>query len=135
MQTAEWARLVAYDTEVASDVRGAAFSAWAAHPTLTVGYLADLYGELSEAFLKRQAIYAIYQRAGSDSTAPRVLMELIRDEPDQEVRERGIYWLGRTESEEAVDFLLELLRPPAVDSVVADSLPPSAIDTLPRRPG
>ena len=135
MQTAEWARLVAYDTEVASNVRGAAFSAWAAHPTLTVGYLADLYGELSEAFLKRQAIYAIYQRAGSDPTAPRVLMELIRDEPDQEVRERGIYWLGRTESEEAVDFLLELLRPPAVDSVVADSLPPSAIDTLPRRPG
>ena len=135
MQTAEWARLVAYDTEVASNVRGAAFSAWAAHPTLTVGYLADLYGELSEAFLKRQAIYAIYQRAGSDPTAPRVLMELIRDEPDQEVRERGIYWLGRTESEEAVDFLLELLRPPSVDSVVVDSLPPSAIDTLPKRPG
>ena len=135
MQAAEWARLVAYDTEVASNVRGAAFSAWAAHPTLTVGYLADLYGELSEAFLKRQTVYAIYQRAGSDPIAPRVLMELIRDEPDQEVRERGIYWLGRTESEEAVDFLLELLRPPAVDSVVADSLPPSAIDTLPRWPG
>lgn len=135
MQTAEWARLVAYDTEVASNVRGAAFSAWAAHPTLTVGYLADLYGELSEAFLKRQAIYAIYQRAGSDPAAPRVLMELIRDEPDQEVRERGIYWLGRTESEEAVDFLLELLRPPATDTLIVDSLPPSAIDTLPRRPG
>lgn len=117
MQTAEWARLVAYDTEVSSDVRGAAFSAWAAHPTLTVAYLADLYGELPEAFLKRQAIYAIYQRAGSDPTAPRVLMELIRNEPDQEVRERGIYWLGRTESEEAVDFLLELLRPPATDTV------------------
>ncbi|WP_419861634.1 tetratricopeptide repeat protein [Candidatus Palauibacter sp.] len=135
MQTAEWARLLAYDTEVSSDVRGAAFSAWAAHPTLTVAYLADLYGELPEAFLKRQAIYAIYQRAGSDPTAPRVLMELIRNEPDQEVRERGIYWLGRTESEEAVDFLLELLRPPSVDSVVVDSLPPSAIDTLPKRPG
>lgn len=117
MQTAEWARLLAYDTEVSSDVRGAAFSAWAAHPTLTVAYLADLYGELPEAFLKRQAIYAIYQRAGSDPTAPRVLMELIRNEPDQEVRERGIYWLGRTESEEAVDFLLELLRPPATDTV------------------
>lgn len=117
MQTAEWARLLAYDTEVSSDVRGAAFSAWAAHPTLTVAYFADLYGELSEAFLKRQAIYAIYQRAGSDPTAPRVLMELIRNEPDQEVRERGIYWLGRTESEEAVDFLLELLRPPATDTV------------------
>ena len=122
MQTAEWARLLAYDTEVSSDVRGAAFSAWAAHPTLTVAYLADLYGELPEAFLKRQAIYAIYQRAGSDPTAPRVLMELIRNEPDQEVRERGIYWLGRTESEEAVDFLLELLRPPATD-------------TVPKRPG
>ena len=117
MQTAEWARLLAYDTEVSNDVRGAAFSAWAAHPTLTVAYLADLYGELPEAFLKRQAIYAIYQRAGSDRTAPRVLMELIRNEPDQEVRERGIYWLGRTESEEAVDFLLELLRPPATDTV------------------
>ncbi len=133
MQTAEWARLVAYDPEVASNVRGAAFSAWAAHPTLTVAYLADLYGELPEAFLKRQAIYAIYQRAGSDPAAPRVLMELIRNEPDQEVRERGIYWLGRTESEEAVDFLLELLRPPATDTVPL--LRPPATDTVPKSPG
>ncbi len=117
METAAWARSVAFDPEVSSDVRGAAFSAWAAHPTVTVAYLEDLYGQLSEAFLKRQAIYAIYQRAESDSSAPGVLMELIRNEPDHEVRERGIYWLGRTGSDEVVDFLLELLRPAATDTV------------------
>lgn len=122
METAAWARAVAFDPEVSNDVRGAAFSAWAAHPTVTVAYLTDLYGELSEPFLKRQAIYAIYQRADSDASAPAVMMELIRNEPDQEVRERGIYWLGRTGSAEAVDFLLELLRPPATD-------------TVPKRPG
>ena len=117
METAAWARSVAFDPEASNAVRGAAFSAWAAHPTVTVAYLTDLYGELSEPFLKRQAIYAIYLRSGSDPTAPSVLMELIRNEPDQEVRERGIYWLGRTESEEAVEFLLELLSPPATDTV------------------
>jgi HEAT repeat protein len=83
---------------------------------VTVAYLRDLYAEISEAFLKRQAIYAIYQRANSDASVPAVLMDLIRNETDEEVRERGIYWLGRTESEDAVDFLLELLRPPATDT-------------------
>ncbi|MDE2720247.1 HEAT repeat domain-containing protein [Candidatus Palauibacter polyketidifaciens] len=130
METAAWARSVAFDTEESEDVREEAFTAWAGHPTVTVAYLADLYGEISEPFLKMQAIYAIFERADSDSDAPRVLMELIRNEPDQEVRERGIYWLGRTGSEEAVDFLLELLSPPAADTVI-----PPAADTVPRRPG
>ncbi|MCY3700876.1 MAG: HEAT repeat domain-containing protein [Gemmatimonadetes bacterium] len=130
METAAWARSVAFDTEESEDVREEAFTAWAGHPTVTVAYLADLYGEISEPFLKMQAIYAIFERADADSEAPRVLMELIRNEPDHEVRERGIYWLGRTGSEEAVDFLLELLRPP-----VADTLIPPATDTVPRRPG
>ena len=116
METAAWARSVAFDPEESTDVRGEAFSAWAAHPTVTVAYLRNLYGELTEAFLKRQAIYAIYQRTESDASVPAVLMELIRNETDEEVRERGIYWLGRTESEDAVDFLLELLRPPASDT-------------------
>jgi len=130
METAAWARSVAFDTEESEDVREEAFTAWAGHPTVTVAYLADLYGEISEPFLKMQAIYAIFERADADSGAPRVLMELIRNEPDPEVRERGIYWLGRTGSEEAVDFLLELLTPPA-----ADTLPPLATDTVPKRPG
>ena len=112
METAAWARSVAFDAEESEDVREEAFTAWAGHPTVTVAYLADLYGEISEPFLKMQAIYAIFERADADSEAPRVLMELIRNEPDHEVRERGIYWLGRTGSEEAVDFLLELLTPP-----------------------
>lgn len=126
METAAWARSVAFDAEESEDVREEAFTAWAGHPTVTVAYLADLYGEITEPFLKMQAIYAIFERADADSDAPRVLMELIRNEPDQEVRERGIYWLGRTGSEEAVDFLLELLSPP-----VADTLPPPATDTVP----
>lgn len=116
METAAWARSVAFDPEVSADVRSEAFTVWASHPTVTVAYLRDLYGEISEAFLKRQAIYAIYQRADSDASVPAVLMELIRNEPDEEVRERGIYWLGRTESEDAVDFFLELLRSPAPDT-------------------
>jgi len=130
METAAWARSVAFDAEESEDVREEAFTAWAGHPTVTVAYLADLYGEISESFLKMQAIYAIFERADADSDAPRVLMELIRNEPDQEVRERGIYWLGRTGSDEAVDFLLELLSPPATDTP-----PPPATDTVPKRPG
>ena len=130
METAAWARSVAFDAEESEDVREEAFTAWAGHPTVTVAYLADLYGEITEPFLKMQAIYAIFERADADSGVPRVLMELIRNEPDHEVRERGIYWLGRTGSEDAVDFLLELLRPPT-----ADTLPPPATDTVPRRPG
>lgn len=122
METAAWARSVAFGHEESADVRGEAFTAWASHPTVTVAYLRDLYGDISEAFLKRQAIYSIYHRADSDASVPAVLMDLIRNEPDEEVRERGIYWLGRTESDEAVDFLLELLSPPASDTVVPDTV-------------
>lgn len=122
VETAAWARSVAFDPEVPEDLREEAFMAWARHPTVTVPRLAGLYGELSEPLLKRQALYAIYERADSNSGVPQVLMELIRSETNQEVRERAIYWLGRTESEEAVDFLLELLHPPAAD-------------TVPRKPG
>lgn len=128
LRTAVWARSVAFDTDESDDVRGEAFSAWAAHPTVTVAYLADLYDDLSEAFLKRQAIYAIYQRADSDASAPTVLMDIIRSEPDQEVQSRAIYWLGRAGSDEAVDFLLELLSPPASDTLVPDTV-------VRRRPG
>lgn len=117
METAAWARSIAFDVTESADVRNAAFDAWAAHPTVTVAYLADMYKELSEPFLKRQAIFAIYQRAGADPSAPTVLMELIRNEPDPEVRERGIYWLGNTESEAAVEFLLEILGTAPPDTV------------------
>ena len=42
------------------------------------------------------------------------MVELARLETDDDVRERAVYWLGRTGSQEAVEYLLELLRgPPA----------------------
>ncbi|MXX79140.1 MAG: HEAT repeat domain-containing protein, partial [Gemmatimonadales bacterium] len=67
METAAWARSVAFDAEESEDVREEAFTAWAGHPTVTVAYLADLYEEISEPFLKMQAIYAIFERADADS--------------------------------------------------------------------
>ena len=121
-ESAAWAYALAFGREESSEVRAEAFGAWAAAPSVTVAYLADLYGELSEPFLKRQTIYAIYQRAGSSPDASAALMDIIASEPDPVVRERGIYWLGRTGSEEAVEFLLEVLG----------TTPP---DTASNRPG
>ena len=38
------------------------------------------------------------------------MIELARGEDDREIRERAVHWIGRTGSERAVEFLLELLR-------------------------
>ncbi|WP_420633156.1 HEAT repeat domain-containing protein [Candidatus Palauibacter sp.] len=115
--SATWAFEIAFTRTESADVRGEAFGAWAAAPSVDVPRLAGLFRDsLSEPFMRRHALYAIYQRADSDPNAAPTMMELIRDEQDEEVRERGIYWLGRTGSEEAVDFLLQLLRTPPADT-------------------
>ena len=53
------------------------------------------------------------------------MVELARLEPDPEVRERAVAWLGRTGSPEAVEYLLELLRGPQRDTIPKTGRPGS----------
>ena len=118
-----WLFDLTYDTGEAVDIRSEALDAWSRGQSLQLSGLVEAHGRLSESSLRERIFYALFRRAGraDDEAAKtevvRIMVELARMESDPEVRERAVYWLGRTGSPEAVDFLLELLRAPPRDTL------------------
>ena len=111
---ASWLLPVVVDAGQSEDVRAAALEAWSRQPSLDLEDVERTYEILESAELRDQFLYALYQKAESDEeNADAVIdkmIELARQETDPEVRKRAVYWLGRTGSERAVAFLLEILR-------------------------
>ena len=112
-----WLFNVAFDASESKEIRSSALDAWARSPSLELSGLADAFGRLEDPELRERIFYGLYRRAGQEegeakSEVVRKMVELARLETDGDVRERAVYWLGRTGSPEAVEFLLELLRGP-----------------------
>lgn len=118
-QGATWLFNLAFDSSEPSDIRSTALDAWARSPSLELSGLAEAFGRLEDPELRERIFYALYRRAGraddeaAKSEVVRKMVELARLETDDDVRERAVYWLGRTGSQEAVEYLLELLRGPS----------------------
>lgn len=118
-QGATWLFNLAFDSSEPSDIRSTALDAWARSPSLALSGLAEAFGRLEDPELRERIFYALYRRAGraddeaAKSEVVRKMVELARLETDDDVRERAVYWLGRTGSQEAVEYLLELLRGPS----------------------
>lgn len=113
-----WLFNLAFDSNEPSEIRSKALDAWARSPSLELSGLVEAFGRLEDPDLRERIFYALYRRAGRtrDETAKsevvRKMVEQARLETDDDVRERAVYWLGRTGSQEAVEYLLELLRGP-----------------------
>ena len=109
-----WLFQHALNKEQSLEVRRAALEAWSRGPSVDLLRLAESYGQLEESELRERIFYALYRKARSDAetstTVVDKMIELARGETDPEVRERAVYWLGRTGSERAAEFLIELLR-------------------------
>ena len=122
-QAQTWLFDLAFDASEATEIRSDALDAWSRSPSLEVAGLVEAYGRLSESSLRERIFYALYRNANrSEDEAVKTelvgkMIELARMEPDPEVRERAVYWLGRTGSPTAVEFLLELLRAPPRDTL------------------
>lgn len=118
-----WLFDLTFDTGEAVDIRSEALDAWSRGQSLLLSGLVEAHGRLTESSLRERIFYALYRRADRaddeavKTEAVRKMVELARMESDPEVRERAVYWLGRTGSPEAVDFLLELLRGPPRDTL------------------
>ena len=118
-QAETWLLDLTFDVSESVDIRSEALDAWSRSPSLPLSVFTEAYGrhgQRSESRLRERIFYALYRRVdrASDeaikSDAVVRMVELARMETDPEVRERAVYWLGRTGSPEAVEFLLELLR-------------------------
>ena len=117
-----WLFGLAFDANETDRIRSRALDAWARSPSLALSGLVEAYNRFGEPDLRERIFYALYRKAGrskgeAKSEVVREMVELARLEPDPEVRERAVSWLGRTGSPEAVDFLLELLRGPQRDTL------------------
>jgi TolA-binding protein/HEAT repeat protein len=66
--------------------------------------------------LRRKAVFLVSQKR-TDETA-RILLDIVRNDPDQEVREQAVFWLSQVPGDETVA---------ALDSILRDSKTPPEI--------
>lgn len=108
------------DPNTPDEMRLSLWKVWSLQPVLnlSLNFLDELYGDLDSAELRDELLYSLYLKAQSDEervpgAADRIIekmIDLAREETDPEVRKRAVYWLGRTGSERAAEFLMEILR-------------------------
>ena len=75
---------------------------------LTAEDLAGLYSSLTDVEMKEQVIFVASQRRQREAVD--FLMKVAREEQDQKLRERAIFWLGQTKDPRVPEFLLSLIR-------------------------
>ena len=75
---------------------------------LTAEDLAGLYSSLTDVEMKEQVIFVASQRRQREAVD--FLMKVAREEQDQKLRERAIFWLGQSKDPRVPEFLLSLIR-------------------------
>lgn len=109
-----WLFELAMDQEQDSDSRQSALEAWSRGPSVDLERVGQSYAQMEESELKERIFYALYRRTQSNGDRAEAvvgkMIELARAEADPGVRTRAVYWIGRTGSEQAIDFLLEVMR-------------------------
>lgn len=73
------------------------------------GELYGLYDRVTSRELKEQLLFVFSQR-GRDPAAVDKLIDIVRTEPDLELRKRAIFWLGQTSDPRAAQVLEEIIR-------------------------
>jgi HEAT repeat protein len=67
---------------------------------------------------REQALFLMAQHAEGDDL--KVFLQVAQTDPDPEVRAAAVFWLSQTESEEATELLLGLLRDPEQDPEIRE---------------
>ena len=62
------------------------------------------------AALRRQAVFILGQQAGDDESISPMMLDVVRNDPDREVRKMALFALGQTGDPAAVPALAEVLR-------------------------
>jgi len=60
--------------------------------------------------LRRKAVFLLSQKRTAETA--RILLDIVRNDPDQEVREQGVFWLSQVPGDETVAALDSILRDP-----------------------
>ncbi|HEV2671059.1 MAG TPA: HEAT repeat domain-containing protein, partial [Gemmatimonadales bacterium] len=68
--------------------------------------------------LRRKAVFLVSQKH-TDETS-RILLDVVRSDPDQEVREQGVFWLSQVPGDETVAALDSILQDPKSDPQIQE---------------
>lgn len=113
-EVTDWLLPVVADSSHSERVRARAAQAWLKQRPLDLARYDKVYETLETAAMRDQLFYALFEwtRSGTvhRDAAVDKMIDLARKETDPEVRKRAVYWLGRTGSERAAEFLMEILR-------------------------
>ncbi|MDE0032054.1 MAG: HEAT repeat domain-containing protein [Deltaproteobacteria bacterium] len=109
-----WLFELAMDQEKDSDSRQSALEAWSRGPSVDLERVGRSYAQMEASQMKERIFYALYRRTQSNGESAEAvvgkMIEMARAEADPGVRTRAVYWIGRTGSEQAIEFLLEVMR-------------------------
>lgn len=72
--------------------------------------LAALYDSFSDREIKDQMIFVLSQR-GKDRTAVDKLFDIVRNEPDKELKKKALFWLTQTNDPRVTEMLSKILIP------------------------
>jgi HEAT repeat protein len=68
--------------------------------------------------LRRKAVFLVSQKRTSETSA--ILLNAVRSDPDQEVREQAVFWLSQVPGDETVAALDSVLRDPNTDQEIQE---------------
>jgi len=68
--------------------------------------------------LRRKAVFLLSQKRTSETSS--LLLKIVREDPDQEVREQAVFWLSQVPGDETVAALDSILRDPRTDEEIQD---------------
>lgn len=102
-----WLLERARDTAAPVQVRRQALF-WAAEAGLTAAELNALYQDFEEPGLREHLIWLISEEGGDGSLD--LLFDIARNDPDPEMRQKAVFWIGDSDDPRATDFLLQLLE-------------------------
>jgi TolA-binding protein len=74
--------------------------------------------DVGSACLRRKAVFLVSQKR-SDETS-RILLDAVRNDPDLEVREQGVFWLSQVPGDETVAALDSILQDPKTDQDIQE---------------
>ena len=101
-----WLLAIAGDRDEPTDVRQNALF-WAGQTNGAEDRLIAFYEDVTDRDIKEKLIFVYSQTDGAASL--RQLMDIARNEPDHDLRENAIFWLGQSDTPEAMAFLEDLI--------------------------
>ncbi|HEV8381131.1 MAG TPA: HEAT repeat domain-containing protein [Gemmatimonadales bacterium] len=69
-------------------------------------------------YLRRKAVFILSQKRTPETSS--LLLEVVRSDPDREVREQAVFWLSQVPGEETVAALDSILRDPKTDQEILE---------------